>query len=612
MVVRYQGGDNAGHTVVLGDEVFKLHLVPSGVLYPHITSVIGAGVVVNPATLIRELDGLAARGIDTSKVRVSRAAHVIMPYHVALDRAHEARLGGAKVGTTQRGIGPAYSDRAARTGIRMEDLLEPDVVRAKLEWSLPEKNAILAVLHGLDQFDVEPLGRAGRGVGPASPPSPGRCHLARPGRPPPWRPRPPRRGAGHAARSRPRQLPVRHELIARRRWSLHGRRHRTAPGRRGHGRHEGLCDARRLGAVPDRAGRPARRPRRDPRQRGRDDDRPSPPGRLVRCRSAALRRRGQQCEQHHAQQARHPCRESTRSGSASATTSTAVASTPGRHRPTSSRGPPRCTRRSPAGTPTSTTCAPWPTCQRTPGATSPRSRSRPGSRSVLLSVGPERTQTIERAWRPMRHRPGSTGVGPAGVRGNPADGRRPGGPGEPRRGAPDADDLVQPTRILVVGGGGREHALAWKLAAEPGVNEVFVAPGIGRDGHGATRPLPVGGRPARWRGRRRRGAQPRRGARRRRTRGPALDRRRRCLRRGGVRRAAARPRTLPGSRRARPSATTLARAAGVRMAHSAAFSGADGPAAAAFAGSSPRPVAASSSRPTDSPRARASSCHRQP
>jgi adenylosuccinate synthase len=157
MVVRYQGGDNAGHTVVLGDEVFKLHLVPSGVLYPHITSVIGSGVVVNPATLFAELDGLAARGIDTSKVRVSKAAHVIMPYHVALDRAQEAQLGGAKVGTTQRGIGPAYADRASRTGIRIEDLLEPSVVRAKLERLLPEKNAILAVLHGLDQFAVEPL-----------------------------------------------------------------------------------------------------------------------------------------------------------------------------------------------------------------------------------------------------------------------------------------------------------------------------------------------------------------------------------------------------------------------------------------------------------------------
>ena len=132
MVVRYQGGDNAGHTVVRGDEVFKLHLVPSGVLYPHITSVIGSGVVVNPATLIGELDMLAARGIDPSRVRVSRAAHVIMPYHVALDRAMEARLGDGKVGTTGRGIGPAYADRAWRVGLRMEDLLDGRLVRAKL------------------------------------------------------------------------------------------------------------------------------------------------------------------------------------------------------------------------------------------------------------------------------------------------------------------------------------------------------------------------------------------------------------------------------------------------------------------------------------------------
>ena len=98
MVVRYQGGDNAGHTVVVGDEVLKLQLCPSGVLYPHITSVIGNGVVVNPATLIRELDMLAARGVDVSKVRVSRSAHVIMPYHVALDQGNESRLGGRQGG----------------------------------------------------------------------------------------------------------------------------------------------------------------------------------------------------------------------------------------------------------------------------------------------------------------------------------------------------------------------------------------------------------------------------------------------------------------------------------------------------------------------------------
>jgi adenylosuccinate synthase len=156
MVVRYQGGDNAGHTVVAGDEIFKLHLVPSGVLYPHITSVIGSGVVVNPATLIGELDMLAARGIDTSRVRVSRSAHVTMPYHVALDRANEARLGEAKVGTTGRGIGPTYGDRAWRLGLRMEDLLDRVVLRDRLARVLPDKNATLAAM-GAPTFEIEPL-----------------------------------------------------------------------------------------------------------------------------------------------------------------------------------------------------------------------------------------------------------------------------------------------------------------------------------------------------------------------------------------------------------------------------------------------------------------------
>jgi adenylosuccinate synthase len=156
MVVRYQGGDNAGHTVVKGDEVLKLHLVPSGVLYPHITSVIGNGVVVNPATLIGELDMLISRGIDVSRVRVSRSAHVIMPYHVALDRANEARLDGAKVGTTGRGIGPAYGDRAWRVGLRMEDLLDRTVLRTRLARLVPDKNLLLRSM-GADPFAVDEL-----------------------------------------------------------------------------------------------------------------------------------------------------------------------------------------------------------------------------------------------------------------------------------------------------------------------------------------------------------------------------------------------------------------------------------------------------------------------
>ncbi len=156
MVVRYQGGDNAGHTVVRGDEVFKLRLTPSGVLYPHITSVIGNGVVVNPLTLIDELDMLTERGIDVSRVRVSRSAHVIMPYHVALDRSNENRLGTAAVGTTGRGIGPTYADRAWRLGLRMEDLLDREVLYERIGRALTDKNVLLGAM-GAEPFAIEPL-----------------------------------------------------------------------------------------------------------------------------------------------------------------------------------------------------------------------------------------------------------------------------------------------------------------------------------------------------------------------------------------------------------------------------------------------------------------------
>jgi adenylosuccinate synthase len=124
------------------------------VLYPHITPVIGPGVVVNPATLLREFDELTARGIDVSRVRVSHAAHLILPYHVALDRAREARLGGAKVGTTQRGIGPAYEDRAARLGLRVEDLVDPASAATRLARVLPEKRALLEALGSTDHADA--------------------------------------------------------------------------------------------------------------------------------------------------------------------------------------------------------------------------------------------------------------------------------------------------------------------------------------------------------------------------------------------------------------------------------------------------------------------------
>ncbi len=147
MVVRYQGGHNAGHTIVVGGEAFALQLVPSGVLYPHITPVIGNGVVVDPAVLLDELDMLATKGVDTSRLVVSGNAHLIMPYHRELDRVTERFLGKNALGTTRRGIGPAYADRATRVGLRVQDLLDPKIFRQKLEVALKEKNAVLAKVY---------------------------------------------------------------------------------------------------------------------------------------------------------------------------------------------------------------------------------------------------------------------------------------------------------------------------------------------------------------------------------------------------------------------------------------------------------------------------------
>jgi adenylosuccinate synthase len=147
LVVRYQGGHNAGHTIVVDGETFALQLVPSGVLYDHITPVIGNGVVVDPAVLIDEVDTLAQKGIDCSRLRVSGNAHLIMPYHHELDRVTERYLGKNRLGTTKRGIGPAYADKAARVGLRVQDLLDPKIFRQKLDVALKEKNAVLAKVY---------------------------------------------------------------------------------------------------------------------------------------------------------------------------------------------------------------------------------------------------------------------------------------------------------------------------------------------------------------------------------------------------------------------------------------------------------------------------------
>ncbi len=154
MVVRYQGGHNAGHTLVVDDETFALQLVPSGVLYDHIVPVIGNGVVVDPFVLLAEIDMLSRRGVDCSRLRVSGNAHLILPYHQQLDALHERHLGKAKLGTTKRGIGPAYADKAMRLGLRVQDLLDEMIFREKLRAALIHTNKVLTKV--FNRLPVDP------------------------------------------------------------------------------------------------------------------------------------------------------------------------------------------------------------------------------------------------------------------------------------------------------------------------------------------------------------------------------------------------------------------------------------------------------------------------
>jgi adenylosuccinate synthase len=145
-IVRFQGGNNAGHTIVRDGEEFKFHLIPSGILYPDKTSVIGNGVVLDPAILLGEIDGLRRRDIDVSNLRISANAHLIMPYHVLLDTAGETKLGKLSIGTTRRGIGPCYADKALRLGIRVQDLLDEKILRTKIRAALEPKQQALREL----------------------------------------------------------------------------------------------------------------------------------------------------------------------------------------------------------------------------------------------------------------------------------------------------------------------------------------------------------------------------------------------------------------------------------------------------------------------------------
>ncbi len=164
-VIRFQGGNNAGHTIVRDGETFKFHLIPSGILYPAKLCVIGNGVVVDPQVLIGEIDGLRRSGIDLSGLRVSANAHVIMPYHLLLDLAGEARLGKREIGTTKRGIGPCYADKASRLGIRMQDLLDEKILRQKIAAAMEPKAPLLRDFVKDPRLDLHQMTEDYRGFG---------------------------------------------------------------------------------------------------------------------------------------------------------------------------------------------------------------------------------------------------------------------------------------------------------------------------------------------------------------------------------------------------------------------------------------------------------------
>ena len=258
-VVRFQGGNNAGHTIVRGEREWKFHLVPSGILYPGKRCIIGNGVVVDPKVLIDELDALRAVGVDTSGLKVSANCHLIMPYHLLLDHAGETRLGKLQIGTTRRGIGPCYADKAARLGIRVQDMLDEKILRKKIAAALEPKRLALRPYARDPSLDLHAMTEQYVTYGHQLEPYIADCARLV------WdaleqdKRRAVRGRAGRDARHRPRHLSVRHLVQPDRRRGVRRRGRRPARHRRDLGRLQGLHDARRRRAVPDRARRRAGR-----------------------------------------------------------------------------------------------------------------------------------------------------------------------------------------------------------------------------------------------------------------------------------------------------------------------------------------------------------------
>ena len=306
-VVRYQGGHNAGHTLVVDGETFALQLVPSGVLYDHITPVIANGVVVDPVVLLAEMDSLESKGVDCSRLKVSGNAHLILPYHQELDRLIERHLGKNKLGTTKRGIGPAYADKASRVGLRVQDLLDGEIFREKLdqrpggEEPRPGQGVQPAGLRcGRDGGHVPQRGRA------SDRPLRRRHRVADPRLARARRARAVRGRPGDVPRPRPRDLSVRHLVEPDRRGSLRRGRRRAALHRPRHRHRQGVRDPGRIRTDADRVVRRDRRPAGRPGPRVRREHQAAASPRLVRRRHAAPRGAPELAERTGDHQARHP------------------------------------------------------------------------------------------------------------------------------------------------------------------------------------------------------------------------------------------------------------------------------------------------------------------